>query len=104
MTPEGEVKAEVKKFLAALGADCWYYMPVPMGYGRRGVKDFIGAYKGKAFAIETKALRKKLNPWQQTETDYCIGARVVVFDFSPGYTFECFKQDFIAIMGVPDGL
>ena len=54
-TPEGRVKAKVKKILDGLGA---YHFPAAThGYGRSGVPDFVGCYKGKFFAIECKAGR-----------------------------------------------
>jgi hypothetical protein len=44
--------------------DLWYFMPVPFGFGIKGIPDFIGCYKGWFFAIETKAGGNKLTPWQ----------------------------------------
>jgi hypothetical protein len=69
LTPEGKVKKEVKAYLASLKDHCWFYMPVPMGYGRAGVPDFIGCYKGRFFSIETKAPGKKedITAWQLRE-------------------------------------
>ncbi len=65
MTPEGEVKEELKAYLDSLGTDCWYYMPVPMGYGKRGVPDFIICYKGFFLAPETKRAKGGTSqPWQ----------------------------------------
>lgn len=51
---ERDVKQDVKDYLATLGADCWWYMPVPMGYGKRGVPDFIICYRSFFIAPETK--------------------------------------------------
>ena len=51
-TPEGKVKAEVKKYLKEIGA--YYFMPVQTGYGAAGV-DFYICYKGWFIAVETKA-------------------------------------------------
>lgn len=69
MTPEGKVKAGVTKFLDALGNDCWYFMPMMMGYGRKGIPDIVGCYKGQFFAIECKAEGKaaQVTPWQERE-------------------------------------
>lgn len=67
MTPEGKVKQDVKDYLETLGKDCWYYMPVPMGYGKRGVPDFIICYKGFLLAPETKRDGGKSKPWQERE-------------------------------------
>ena len=55
-TPEGKIKDQVKAFLKERGA--WFFMPVPTGYGTPTL-DFIGCYKGRFFAIETKAPGKK---------------------------------------------
>lgn len=98
MTPEAKVKHDVKEFLISLGVDCWFYMPVPMGYERRGVKDFIGTYRGRTFGIETKAKNEKVKPWQERETAAMVAAGGVVFDFAPDYTFDDFKKDFTAIL------
>lgn len=65
MTPEGKVKDDLKKYLDSLGPDCWYYMPVPMGYGKRGVPDFIICYRGFFLAPETKRAKGGVSqPWQ----------------------------------------
>jgi Holliday junction resolvase len=65
MTPEGKVKAEIKKVLAEYG--CWYFMPSMNGYGRAGIPDFIGCYNGVFFAIEAKSANGKLTPNQERE-------------------------------------
>ncbi len=102
-TPEGKIKQQVKDFLNSLAPFCWIYMPVPMGYGRRGIKDFLGAYKGQAFQIETKALRKGLTPWQERETTDARAAGVWVFDFQPGLIFEDFEKAFCQHFKVSHG-
>ena len=53
MTPEAKVKKVVVKQLRNLGA--YYFYPVTSGYGRSGVPDIVGCYKGKFFGIECKA-------------------------------------------------
>ena len=53
MTPEAKVKKVVVKQLRNLGA--YYFYPVTSGYGRSGVPDLVGCYKGKFFGIECKA-------------------------------------------------
>ncbi len=69
MTPEGKVKAEIKAFLDILAPECWYFCPMMMGYGRKGIPDIIGSYLGYFFAIEVKAKGKLHNttPWQEKE-------------------------------------
>lgn len=56
MTPEGRIKAKVKRLLHKYGAH--YFMPVQTGYGRKHL-DFICCHVGRYFAIETKAPGKK---------------------------------------------
>jgi Holliday junction resolvase len=57
MTPEGAVKAKVRKILQDRGA--YYFMPPANGYGRVGIPDIICCYKGKFLAIECKAGKNK---------------------------------------------
>jgi penicillin-binding protein-related factor A (putative recombinase) len=52
MTPEGRVKEKVKAMLRYYGA--YYHMPVQNGMGKSTL-DFIGCFKGRFFAVETKA-------------------------------------------------
>jgi hypothetical protein len=67
MTPEGLVKRDIKVFLNALrdAGLLWYFMPVPNGYGIRGIPDFIGCYQGRFFAIEAKSATGAATPWQE---------------------------------------
>lgn len=65
MTPEGRVKAAVKKILTEAGA--WYCTPLGAGYGRAGVPDFIVCHRGKFVAIECKAGRGKTTALQDRE-------------------------------------
>lgn len=53
MTPEGKVKAKVKKALAEIGA--YYAMPMGTGFFSSGVPDFLVCYEGKFYGIECKA-------------------------------------------------
>jgi hypothetical protein len=53
MTPEGKVKKTVKDILKA--RDVWYFMPVSFGMGKAGIPDFLCLFRGRFFAIETKA-------------------------------------------------
>ena len=56
-TPEGIVKAKVRKILARY-VGVYTYWPVPSGYGGTTI-DVLGCYRGQFFAIETKADKKK---------------------------------------------
>ena len=59
MTPEGRVKAAVKKWLKERGI--WYFMPVSNGMGQVGIPDFICCAHGRFVSIETKAPGKLTN-------------------------------------------
>ena len=67
MTPEKRVKNQVVKHLKELGEDVYYFFPATGGYGRSGVPDIVGCYKGKFFAIECKAGKNKPTPLQEKE-------------------------------------
>lgn len=56
MTPEGKLKKEVDEYLTSIGAFFW--KPVVTAYSVRGV-DYVGCYKGRFFAIETKVKPRK---------------------------------------------
>ena len=64
-TPEGRVKDKVRKVLSAYPS-MWKHWPVSMGMGRKTV-DFLGCYRGRFFAIETKAPGKKPTLLQTAE-------------------------------------
>lgn len=61
-TPEGRVKKKVSDLLKSV-SEIYYFMPVPSGFGESTL-DYIGCYRGKLFAIETKAPGKKPTPRQ----------------------------------------
>jgi hypothetical protein len=63
MTPEGKVKAKVKKVLNEMGA--YYAMPMGTGMGSSGVPDFLVCHKGRFIGIECKAGRGKVTALQQ---------------------------------------
>jgi hypothetical protein len=64
-TPESKVKARVVAQLKLLGA--YYFFPATGGYGRSGVPDIIGCFRGRFFAIECKAGRNKPTDLQLRE-------------------------------------
>ena len=65
LTPEGAVKAKVRRVLDA--ANVYYFMPATGGYGRSGVPDIVGCCDGKFFAIECKAGKGKTTALQDNE-------------------------------------
>jgi len=65
MTPEGKVKAEVKRLLTEAGA--WFCMPVGGQFGKAGVPDFLCLLNGVFFSVETKAKGGKTTKLQDME-------------------------------------
>jgi hypothetical protein len=94
MTPEGRVKANVKKvvqsWLTKHPQLIYIYMPVPGGFGAPSL-DFIGCAAGHFFAIETKAKGKKLTA-QQVQTSALMRA-------AGGRVFEIIGDDGLEELG-----
>ena len=67
-TPEGKVKAAVRKMLDKHGI--YHFMPPGMGLGRSGIPDIIGCYKGRFVAIECKAGKGQLTALQARELQW----------------------------------
>lgn len=65
MTPEAKVKKKVVDVLKKNGA--YYFFPATGGYGRSGVPDIVGCYRGLFFAIECKAGSNKPTALQEAE-------------------------------------
>ena len=63
MTPEAKVKKVVTQQLKELKA--YYFYPVTGGYGKSGVPDIVGCYKGFFFGIECKAGNNKITALQE---------------------------------------
>lgn len=80
-TPEGRVKAAVKRFLDK--EEVYYFMPVSNGMGRHGIPDIICCVNGRFFAIECKANGGKPTALQEREMQNIVHARgfaIVVTD------------------------
>ncbi len=77
-TPEGAVKRKVSKLLKSYAPDLYYAMPVPGGFGKQGL-DYEGCYRGKFFAIETKAPGKKPTERQELTMRQMRAAGAIVF-------------------------
>jgi hypothetical protein len=56
-TPEGRIKKKVIGLFKELGV--WYFMPMPMGYGKAGIPDFVGCVDGFFIGVECKADKTK---------------------------------------------
>ena len=67
MTPEGKVKAKLKKVLK--DNDIYYVMPATGGYGNSGAPDFLICLNGVFVGIETKAAGNKPTALQQMNLD-----------------------------------
>ena len=65
LTPEGRVKARLKKHLDAMGI--YNFSPVQNGMGRAGIPDIIGCYEGRFVAFECKAGKGKTTALQDRE-------------------------------------
>lgn len=81
MTPEGRVKAKVKRALATLPA-CYRFMPVQTGFGSQTL-DYLCCIWGRFVAIETKAPGKDLTPMQRStkaDIEAAGGIVLVVWD------------------------
>lgn len=77
VTPEGRVKAAVKKELDVY-PDHYREMPVPSGFGKSGL-DFTICFFGRFIAIETKAAGKKPTPRQEATIRKMQNAGALVF-------------------------
>ena len=76
-TPEKKVKEKVVKVLKEMGA--YYFYPFTGGYGRSGVPDVIGCYKGRFFGIECKAGKNKTTALQDREISLIHNAEGVAW-------------------------
>ena len=64
-TPEGKVKARLKKYLDEMGI--YHFSPFQAGMGRAGIPDVIGCYRGMFVAFECKAGKGKPTALQERE-------------------------------------
>lgn len=80
-TPEGKVKAAIKRVLKLHEATTDGWWPVPAGYGENWL-DYQGCNAGRFFAIEAKAPGKPLRPLQVEVKRRIerVGGRVFVID------------------------
>lgn len=76
-TPEAKVKARVSGLLQSYDG-LYYFMPVPSGYGESSL-DYLGCYRGRFFAVETKAPGKAPTKRQLQCTSRIERAGGVVF-------------------------
>ena len=77
MTPEGKVKAKLKKTLDEM--DIWHFSPFQAGMGRAGIPDIIGCYNGLFVAFECKANGNKPTALQEREINAIRTAKGLAF-------------------------
>ena len=77
MTPEGKVKAKLKKTLDEMGI--WHFSPFQAGMGRAGIPDIIGCYNGLFVAFECKANGNKPTALQEREINAIRTAKGLAF-------------------------
>lgn len=71
-TPEKKVKDAVVKVLKQYGV--YHFFPVTGGFGRSGIPDIVGCYKGNFLAIECKAGKNTTTALQKLEIAKINGA------------------------------
>lgn len=76
MTPEGKVKAAVKKLL--MSYEAYWHMPVQNGMGAPSL-DFVGCHRGRFYAVETKAGNKQMTDRQRMTAAAMKAAGAAVF-------------------------
>lgn len=76
-TPEGRVKARLKKYLDEMGI--YHFSPFQAGMGRAGVPDVIGCYRGLFVAFECKAGKGKTTALQEREINAIRAAKGLAF-------------------------
>lgn len=76
-TPEGKVKARVKKTLDEMGI--YHFSPYQAGMGRAGIPDIICCYNGLFVAIECKAGKGKTTALQDREINAIRTAKGLAF-------------------------
>lgn len=101
MTPEGRVKADVKKVLQPYidAGEMWVDWPVPGGYGKSSL-DALGCHLGRFFAIETKRPpvkgkgAGKLTPLQErcVAAMRAAGGKVFIIDGTDQHPIEPLKK------------
>jgi len=92
MTPESKVKKAVVARLKAMGA--YYFFPATGGYGKSGVPDIVGCYKGRFFGIECKAGSNKPTTMQQKNLDdiqKAVGFALVINENNVDTVLELLK-------------
>jgi hypothetical protein len=94
VTPEGRVKARVKRLLEKYGA--YWHMPVQNGMGAPSL-DFIGCHAGRFYGIEAKAGNKPPTDRQRAVMERIEAAGGAVFLIN-GETGEGQLENWLALV------
>lgn len=95
MTPEGEVKREVKKIFKK--HDVLYFMYVPGGWSKSGISDFVCCVNGWYMEVETKATHNiKPTPLQKHNSELVTAAGGIHL-FIHGGTLQLLENTIIAL-------
>ena len=110
-TPEGLVKADIRKCLAEYSiypaskagdfpenSDGWYYMPIATRFGVTGIPDYLGHYKGIIWAIEAKAEGKKPTGFQKLQIEALRISGAACFVVDGPETLKEFEEWLIKIL------
>lgn len=97
LTPESKVKARVRRILEI--NKVYHFMPATGGYGRSGIPDIVGCYRGYFFAVECKAGGRQATALQEKEMQRIRDAGGYVFVINE--TNEKDVQNWINMMTVP---
>lgn len=92
MTPEGKVKARVKLLLKKFKPHVWYFMPVSMGAGQRGIPDFIICANSTFVAVECKSDDGKLTPLQQMQLSNIYSAGGYTMTVAESYGLDVLES------------
>lgn len=90
-TSERTIKFRIKAVLDKYRSCCYYFMPVPGGYGRQTL-DYLGFVCGKGFAIEAKRSDGKPTPRQEVTIAQIGAAGVPVFVIKDEDSLDVFKN------------
>lgn len=88
-TPESKVKKKVTDLLKQRGA--YYFYAFTGGYGKSGVPDIIGCYRGYFFAVECKAGKNKPTLLQEKNLREIREAGGVAFVINEDNVDDCLK-------------
>ena len=87
-TPEGKVKARIKKLLKE--CNIYYVMPVTGGFGNSGAPDFLICMKGTFVGVECKAGKNRMTKLQEQNSEHILDSGGLFFLVNED-TFERFE-------------